>query len=332
MKNICKKISFFSILAILSVPASQAHGPSPDASDTLLTTVARSDAIFLGTVLDIQYRVSSPTKNSPNGVPHTFVTYQIKKLIRGRADRQLTLRFAGGPDLAGSFMIQNNVPAITRGDTDVLFVKGGELDDCPLVGCIDGRFRVIRNQMHTSWGIPVLDVDRKGHILIGGKPRFDPVVIEAPRPDFDELVQRPELRESLEQLTKVYSIDDLRKIYERRAPKTVRITIGQTAPVETGLDSTASEEGIEPTIEKPNRKKALSLGKFLNIVARMSQRAPKPKNRIDSIDPDKAFSPYEWKISSLELVSPDSATGSRLSREEREESANMMEGLDQKLD
>ena len=64
----------------------------------------------------------------------------------------------------------------------------------------------------------------------------------------------------------------------------------------------------------------------------MSQRAPKPKNRIDSVDPDKAFSPYEWKISSLELVGPDSAAGSRLSREEREESANMMEGLDQTLD
>ena len=332
MKNICKQISFFSILAILLVPASQAHGPSPDLSNTLLMTVARSDAIFLGTVLDVQYRVSSPTKNSPNGVPHTFATYQIKKLIRGRVDRQLTLRFAGGPDLAGSFMIQNNVPAIKRGDTDVLFVKGGELDDCPLVGCIDGRFRVIRNQMHTSWGIPVLDVDRKGHILIGGKPRFDPVVIEAPRPDFDQLVQRPELREILEQLTKVYSIDDLRKIYERRAPKTVQITIGKSGSVETGLDSTASEEGIEPTIEKPNRKKALSLGKFLNIVARMSQRAPKPKNRIDSVDPEKAFSPYEWKISSLELVSPDSSTGNRLTPEEREESANMMEGLDQKLD
>ncbi|MCA9474019.1 MAG: hypothetical protein KC594_18295, partial [Nitrospira sp.] len=69
----------FNVAVMLGMVAinSSAWGHSPnDAGEAgLQSKVREAGLIMYGTVVDIQYRNSEPTKEQPRGLPHTFVTY-----------------------------------------------------------------------------------------------------------------------------------------------------------------------------------------------------------------------------------------------------------------
>ena len=131
---------FFSFF--LSIFCQQAR-----AEDIALDAMLREAAfVFEGTVQKVTYRHSEPVGGSTDaGLPYTFVTYSVEKIIKGSySGTELTLRFLGGPTGHGDeILMLPNYPLFDPGEHDILFVTGNTHFECPLVGCSRGRFRFI---------------------------------------------------------------------------------------------------------------------------------------------------------------------------------------------
>ena len=137
-------------------------------------SVRQAELIFRGPVLNVQYRNSEivpaldPETHEPivdpctgepvwidgSDLPHTFVTYQIDHIYKGKVPigspipGRVTLRFEGGlsvpVDPNNSRILRVSFsPLFDIGDRDVLLVKGNTVVLCPLVGGTDGRYRLI---------------------------------------------------------------------------------------------------------------------------------------------------------------------------------------------
>ena len=137
-------------------------------------SVRRAELIFRGPVLNVEYRnseivpvldphsgepVIDPRSGEPvlvdgSDLPHTFVTYQIDHIYKGKVPIgspdpcQVTLRFQGGlwtpEDPNESRILSVNIsPLFDLGDRDVLLVRGNTFALCPLVDAANGRFRLI---------------------------------------------------------------------------------------------------------------------------------------------------------------------------------------------
>lgn len=133
-------ITLFLMMTAVAAPA-WAHSPHDAGEENLRAKVREAGLIMYGQVVNIRYRNSEPTQEQPQGVPHTFVTYQVLEVLRGEAsDKQVTLRIPGGANGQGGVYTVSTAPVFARGQTDVLFIKGGEIGDCQLVECVEGRF------------------------------------------------------------------------------------------------------------------------------------------------------------------------------------------------
>ena len=151
---------------------------SPTASAHLVRAVEihefvrESEFIFKGEVINIAYRNSEgvplidPNTGrpilDPNGnpiyeegtsIPHTFVTYQINEVYKGRApeaypggpaDSNVTLRFLGGQSQADTseYLWVSSIPLFDFNDRDFLFVTGNTEETCPLVDWFSSRLRI----------------------------------------------------------------------------------------------------------------------------------------------------------------------------------------------
>lgn len=194
-----------------------AHGAADAEADGLRALMAQSAAVAYGKVVDIQYRNSEPTREEPQGVPHTFVTYDIAKVFRGYLPGKITLRIPGGADGSGGAHSETTAPTFARGETDVLFIPGGEPGDCHLVNCVEGRFRVIEDRIYSGFGVPLVAAEK--NLEFGGKPRFELNTMELPRPDFEKIITRTEIVRWLEaNKIDAQGLADLRKKYELESP------------------------------------------------------------------------------------------------------------------
>ena len=313
----------FMILGLVGSGSILAHSAADSNNEQLQTLVNQSDAIFYGEVKEVLYRMSDTTKRSPRGIPHTFVKYQILAGIRGAVGRELTLRFVGGTDGKGGIMMQTNVPTFRKGERDVLLVTGGELDDCPLVSCVDGRFRVLENRVYNGWGVPIVSIEK--NMEMRGKPRYEVNVLEYPRPEFDDLITRPEIQERLKKLTQTKSLAELKKEYEAKAPKTIKVTYGLSDSGDQRLDNPGRNRSISAAENRPETRAAIPVGELINALRAASRKAGKPRNKVGSADPDKPFLPYEWELA----VAPNIEMNERVpTAEEEVEQKSMLEGDD----
>ncbi|NEQ10875.1 MAG: hypothetical protein F6K37_34660 [Moorea sp. SIO4E2] len=166
----------FGVLGVHAQISSGGADPGPGTAQNesgseqnplLTTSVQEADFIFRGTVEKIQYRLSS----NQRGLPHTFVTYKVEETLKGRVKpgSLVTLRFIGGHDNKGNFLTVSGVSFFDVGDTDILLVKGNGKSGCPLVGCAEGRIRVINNQAFSDEGQPILLTSQEQ--LVYGKHR-----------------------------------------------------------------------------------------------------------------------------------------------------------------
>jgi len=158
-----------ALLANLGVgPAALAHdAPRKD----LGKLTEEAELIFEGTVAKIDYAMSDKGDNPEDGpLPHTFVTYQIADAQKGRSaeGNTITLRFLGGPTPDGRFLVVSINPTFAVGQHDILFVRRNGESQCPLVGCANGRIRIINNRPHTNDGVEML-IDQAGKISYGRK-------------------------------------------------------------------------------------------------------------------------------------------------------------------
>lgn len=113
-----------------------------------------AQSIVQGKVMKIDY------KDSVEGIPHTFVTYQIEDDFQGRQNgRQVTLRFIGGikkiSDTQYDVLEVSNVPEFNLGEENILMLAEKDDGQCPLVRCSEGFFKVKSGEVFTESGKPV---------------------------------------------------------------------------------------------------------------------------------------------------------------------------------
>jgi hypothetical protein len=179
-------VALLSTVPLVSSASSVIYADMNDSSNSLLMAHAEfggeqnfslsnfgkeADFIFHGVVTKVEYRLSDGTPQ----LPHTFVTFQVENLLKGQVNQQfITLRFIGGPDNEGNFLMVPGVPLFDVGDRDMLFVKGNGQSGCPLVKCEQGRFRIINNQVFTDQGRQLLQ-NNQGKLVAGSPVQLEEV-------------------------------------------------------------------------------------------------------------------------------------------------------------
>lgn len=126
--------------------------------------IREADLIFVGQVVDVSYGMSTGNTQDLESLPHTFVTYQIMRLLKGNPKQnqtKLTLRFLGGRGQEASFMYPANFPLFDMNDQDMIFVKGNTVRSCPLVDCAATRMRLITDLVFNERGQEVVLTKRQ---------------------------------------------------------------------------------------------------------------------------------------------------------------------------
>jgi len=162
----------FAVLPVAKA-AGQRTPPAQTASaqQSFKHALAASELVFIGKVENIEYALSEPCGMEQRRLPYTFVTYRVGEVLRGDYDAPtLTLRFIGGLNRnTMRVMTTSHTPSLDIGDEDLLLVSGNGSEPCPLVGCTDGRFRIIDSQIYTEMGRSVM-INQYGGIDFG--PRY----------------------------------------------------------------------------------------------------------------------------------------------------------------
>jgi len=88
--------------------------------------------------------VDTRAERSSSGRIHTVVTFRVERVLKGSPDRTLVaLRFLGGV-IGDEAMVVSGMPRFAPGDRDVLCLGEEAGAISPLVGLMQGRFRVLR--------------------------------------------------------------------------------------------------------------------------------------------------------------------------------------------
>ena len=126
-----------------------------------------ADAVFAGKVVDISYRESEPDVDG-SSLPFTYVTYAVDSAWKGvSVGEKFTIMMVGGRLNDGRFLSVSEFPDFQLGDRDVLFVEQNGVAGCPLVGCMDGRFRLVEGRVYTEGGVGVIQA-ADGKLAHGG--------------------------------------------------------------------------------------------------------------------------------------------------------------------
>lgn len=188
-----KKLLLASLITTaLSASALADHSIAPLSENNL---ARNAQFVFLGTVADVNYRrAESPDGKTP-GAPHTFVTYKIEKVLKGKSEAgTVTLRFVGGRGDKSQFLMASNIPLFDIGEQDVMFVRGNAKNACPLVECARSRVRLIGGMAFNDEGqaLEQSPVQEKSHEW-GFGPFFDLAEVSTHKVSQTELRKRHEL-------------------------------------------------------------------------------------------------------------------------------------------
>ena len=156
--------------------------------------IGDAELVVLAEVIDVSYADSEGEVQ----IPHTYVTYAIDEVLKGHYEephRNLVLRLAGGVgrleiDLTdlhnetlpaevevdeerGVAFVEDAIFGVSEttlfdpGERSVLMIRRNGEVQCPLVGCADGRFRVVNGFVFTEDGRE-LSIHPNGEIVVGG--------------------------------------------------------------------------------------------------------------------------------------------------------------------
>ena len=142
-------------------------------NSSLKAALNQAELVFEGQVVDVQYRLANLSE-SASELPYTFVTYQVNRFLKGRAEGLLTLRFLGGPKDDEHFVSIPGLPRFDLGDHDILLVQGNQRSTCPLVGCDRGRYRIINGLVVNEYG-QTIELSPSGEIVFGEKVKLDDI-------------------------------------------------------------------------------------------------------------------------------------------------------------
>ena len=172
-----------ALIALGFAPSVRAESRLPARIDD---AIRKADLVFEGTVKSVEFRNARvPSGHAP--VPHTFVTWQIHQIFKGRTPgAEITARFLGGMPDPDELLALSRSPRPDVGDRDVVFLARNGSSICPLVGCEDGLFRILDGAVYGERG-QALAVRSDGTIHLGATrddervTRWDAVGIERVR-------------------------------------------------------------------------------------------------------------------------------------------------------
>jgi hypothetical protein len=166
----------WQMVALLLCWASTAAAHSSPEPLDLDKMIREADFIFQGSVTDVQYKMSTQRGANTDVLPHTFVTYKIDRVLKGKAPSQtITLRFLGGRGQEASYLEPEDFPQFDLQDYDILFVKGNTIMGCPLVRCEIGRFRAIQDMMYSESGHEII-LNRRQQVGTGTYHELDDIL------------------------------------------------------------------------------------------------------------------------------------------------------------
>jgi hypothetical protein len=275
-----KSINLLGLATALAMSLVSQNTFSHSAADAdeggLYALMKQSAAIAYGKVVDIQYRNSEPTREEPRGVPHTFVTYAIGKVLRGSLPERVTLRIPGGADGRGGAFSVTTAPTFARGEADILFIPGGEPSDCQLVNCVEGRFRVLDDRIYSGFGVPLVSAEKS--LEFGGKPRFDVNTMEVPRPTFEGVITQPKIARWLEaNKVDATGLATLKKKYEAEAPPFHRIDMNVQEAITTDDFTGELAASVMNSYREP-----LITDEFFALIAHFNEELGEPEDKVVS--------------------------------------------------
>jgi hypothetical protein len=243
---------------------------------TIEQDLAASDLVFHGVVTEVNY------VKAEDGTPHAFVTYHVKKVIRGSIPDRIetvTLRFIGGPLGDGSFFMMSKAPNFAAGDEDVLFVRGNGSDGCPLVSCLNGRLRILDDRVYQGIATPVINI-KKGKIIAKGAKPGKLLEYRFPPPPFETYYARQEVKEAIEKACVNQKAEcdykNLKAAYEKHVPKQIilrRINAGDSG-----------EGAVKQEPDDPIRLKVL-----IDALLAANKTVPEKPAPFVSVDPKAPF-------------------------------------------
>ena len=145
------------IVAATSVSATTVVPP------TFEQLVDQAQVIFHGTVTKVN---SQWIGEGAQRRIETFVTFDVKESLKGKAGKSYTIRTFGGT-VDGETMMIGDAPTFEVGDDQILFVENNGSQVVPLVGLMHGQFRVRKDEsgremVTTDKNVPVRDVEQLG--------------------------------------------------------------------------------------------------------------------------------------------------------------------------
>jgi hypothetical protein len=142
-------------------------------AEHFVASLRASDFVCEGIVTAIDYKSSLATGTGQRALPHTFVTYEIRKVYKGNRGslQSLTLRFLGGAGTGGRILDVSGYPIFDVGDHDILLVERNTGKSCPLARCAQGRFRIIDDRVYSAFGNEV-DLTPAGALAYGPERRL----------------------------------------------------------------------------------------------------------------------------------------------------------------
>lgn len=149
------------VSAFFGVCAGYATTVIPPTFDQL---VSRAQVIFQGSVTDVRSQWAG--EGAQRHIV-TFVTFKVEDTLKGNAGATYAIRILGGT-VDGETMEVTDTPKFKVGDRDLLFVENNGSQFVPLVGIMNGRFRIQRDQQSgedivaTGEGEPLRSLDQLG--------------------------------------------------------------------------------------------------------------------------------------------------------------------------
>ena len=152
-----KLMTIFSMMTLLVLGSAVQTVAGGHGSINFEDATKRAEAVFHGRVVDIEY-ANSEADGVGESLPHTFVTFEVKRVFKGRiSSKELTLRFLGGYDPETDTILYTSIsPRFDIGDEDILFVARNTESICPLIDCNRSRLRVIQDAIYSEDGHEIL--------------------------------------------------------------------------------------------------------------------------------------------------------------------------------
>lgn len=127
--------------------------------------IAEAEQIVEGEVKNVESRWSEDRTTI-----YTYVTLGDLRVLHGQVDEDaLVLRFEGG-EVDGFRITVHGSPSFRPGERDFLFVRGNGVAISPLVGFVQGRFRVIDGQIHDYAGMPIVEIRGETFVKVLERP------------------------------------------------------------------------------------------------------------------------------------------------------------------